>query len=65
MLENDHKILRYEARLVRNIPWSRCFRPTVSGRVDRASTTEAVDLGSIPCRVKPKTIKIGVHSFPA
>ena len=37
----------------------------VSGRVDRASATEAVDLGSIPSRVKPKTIKIGIHSFPA
>ena len=31
----------------------------------RASTTEAVDTGSIPGRVKPKTIKIGIHSFPA
>ena len=29
------------------------------------SATEAVDLGSIPGRVKPKTIKIGIHSFPA
>ena len=37
----------------------------ISGRVDRASATEAVDLGSIPGRVKPKTIKIGIHSFPA
>ena len=27
--------------------------------------TEAVDLGSIPGPVKPKTIKIGIHSFPA
>ena len=36
-----------------------------SGRVDRASATEAVDSGSIPGRVKPKTIKIGIHSFPA
>ena len=33
--------------------------------VDRASATEAVDTGSIPGRVKPKTIKIGIHSFPA
>ena len=31
----------------------------ISGRVDRASATEAVDTGSIPGRVKPKTIKIG------
>ena len=27
--------------------------------------TEAVDSGSIPGRVKPKTRKIGIHSFPA
>ena len=37
----------------------------ISGRVDRASATEAVDSSSIPDRVKPKTIKIGIHSFPA
>ena len=37
----------------------------ISGRVDRASATEAGDSGSIPGRVKPKTIKIGIHSFPA
>ena len=37
----------------------------ISGRVDRASATKAVDLGSIPSQVKPKTIKIGIHSFPA
>ena len=37
----------------------------ISGRVDRASATEVVDSGSIPGRVKPKTIKIGIHSFPA
>ena len=37
----------------------------ISGRVDRASATEAVDSGSIPDWVKPKTIKIGIHSFPA
>ena len=35
----------------------------ISGRVDRASATETVDLGLIPGRVKPKTIKIGIHSF--
>ena len=39
-------------------------RKIYSGRVDRASATEAVDTGSIPGRVKPKTIKIGIHSFP-
>ena len=36
----------------------------ISGRVDRASATETVDSGSIPGRVIPKTIKIGIHSFP-
>ena len=41
------------------------FKEPISGRVDRASATEAVDSGSIPGRVKPKTIKIGIHSFPA
>ena len=38
---------------------------SISGRVDRASATEAVDLSSIPSQVKPKTKKIGIHSFPA
>ena len=37
----------------------------ISGRVDRASATETVDSGSIPGRVIPKTIKIGIYSFPA
>ena len=37
----------------------------ISGRVDRASATETIDSGSIPGRVKPKTIKIVIHSFPA
>ena len=41
------------------------YLKSISGRVDRASATEAVDLGSIPGRVKPKTRKIGIHSFPA
>ena len=36
-----------------------------NGRLDRASATEAVDRGSTPGRVNPKTIKIGIHSFPA
>ena len=38
---------------------------TFCNGVDRASATETVDSGSIPGRVKPKTIKIGIHSFPA
>ena len=33
--------------------------------MDKASATEVVDSGSIIDRVKPKTIKIGIHSFPA
>ena len=37
----------------------------ISGREDRASATEAVDSGSIPSWVKPKTIKIGIHNSPA
>ena len=40
------------------------FEP-ISGRVDWASATEMVDSGSIPGRVRPKTTKIGIHSFPA
>ena len=36
----------------------------ISGRVDRTSAAETVDSGSIPNWVKPKTIKIGIHSFP-
>ena len=38
---------------------------TVSGRVDGGSATEAIDSGLIFDRVKPKTIKIGIHNFPA
>ena len=37
----------------------------ISGQVERASATETVDSGSIPRRAKPKTIKIGIYSFPA
>ena len=33
--------------------------------VDRTSATETVVMDSIPDRIKPKTIKIGIHSFPA
>ena len=31
---------------------------TINGRVDRASTTETVDLGLIPGRVKSQTKKL-------
>ena len=41
------------------------FQKPISGRVDRASATEAVDSSSIPGQVKTKTIKIGIHSFLA
>ena len=34
-------------------------------RVLRASASEAVDSSLIPSRVKPMTVKIGIHSFPA
>ena len=37
----------------------------ISGRGDKASTTEAVDSGCILGHVKPKTIKIGIYSFRA
>ena len=42
-----------------------CYSLPISGRVDRVSATEAVDSSLIPTWVKPKTIKIGIHSFPA
>ena len=42
----------------------RLVKQPISGRVDGASATEAVDSGSIRGRVKPKTIKIGIYSFP-
>ena len=35
----------------------------ISGRVDKASATEAVDSDSIPGRVKPKTIKLEFTAF--
>ena len=34
-------------------------------RMGRTSATETVDTYSIPHRVKSKTIKIGIHIFPA
>ena len=37
----------------------------ISTRVDRASATEAIVSGLIRGEVKPKTIKIGIHSLPA
>ena len=36
-----------------------------SGPVDRTFATEKVGPGSVSGRVKPKTIKIDIHSFPA
>ena len=37
----------------------------ISDPIDRASTTKTVNLGLIPDRAKAKTMKIGIHSFPA
>ena len=37
----------------------------LSSQIDGASATKAVDSGTIPGLVKPKAIKIDVHSFPA
>ena len=37
----------------------------MGGGVDRASATETVNTVSIPGRVQPKTIKVGIHSFLA
>ena len=36
----------------------------ICSRVDRASAAKTVYSGSIPVRVKPKTGKIGIHSYP-
>ena len=38
---------------------------TISGQVDKASATKAVDSGSILDWVKPNSTKIGIDSFPA
>ena len=37
----------------------------ISSRVGWASVIETLDLGSIPCQVKKKTIELGIHSFLA
>ena len=50
--------------ILTDFPEPYCFEP-ISGWVDRASATETVHLGSIPGRVKPKTIKNSIYSFPA
>ena len=47
------------------IPFSINNPIPISGRVHRASATEAVDFGLILGQVKPKTIKNDIHSFPA
>ena len=33
--------------------------------LDKASAIETVELGLIPCQIKPNTTKINIHSFPA
>ena len=40
-------------------------RIPISSRLNRASATKTLDLGSIPGQVKLKTIKIDIHSFRA
>ena len=37
----------------------------LNGCMDKASAIETVELGSIPKGIKPNTIKIAIHSFPA
>ena len=37
----------------------------ISSRMDRSSATKTIDVGLIPDQVKSKTIKSGLHSFPA
>ena len=45
-------------------PWIYKLNLPISGPVNRAPATKTVDSGSITRRVKPKTIKIGIYSFP-
>ena len=52
-----------KSRAVRN--FIHYYEKSVSGREDRATATETVELGLIPGRVKPKTTKIGICSFTA
>ena len=33
-------------------------------KVDRSFATEMENLGSIPGRIKPKTIKLGIYKYP-
>ena len=40
-------------------------RTQTIGLMDRGSATEKAYLSSIPGRVKPKNIKVGIHNFPA
>ena len=41
------------------------FKISIAGRLDKVFATETVNPGSILDRVKPKTTKIDIHSFPA
>ena len=38
---------------------------SISRGVDGVSAIETADLGSIPSRIQPNAIKIGIYSFPA
>ena len=51
--------------LLRPSAWAFLLLYIISGRVDKAYATETVDSDSIPGRVKPKIIEIGIHRFPA
>ena len=51
-------------RHINSLEGQESLHEPISGRVDRASVTATVDSGSIPDRVEPKTIKIGIAMFP-
>ena len=48
-----------------NIAGFEDWQVPVSSGENRGSANETVNLDSIPVQVKPKTIKIGIHSFLA
>ena len=37
----------------------------MNDRMDKVSATEMLDLSLISIQVKPKTLKVGIHRFPA
>ena len=59
-LSSDQKLRPYMLSIVN-------FKRTAvysTRTVDRVFATKTVNSGSIPGRVKPKTTKIDIHSFP-